>query len=303
MDRQEWLAKRRQCVTGTDVARIVGISKWGGPLDVYAEKLGLVEDKEPTEYMEWGNRLEALIAEKYAEVTGVEVKKGEFLQDDIFGGTPDYLWTNGLGGLECKTASSFMKAEWGAEHTDEIPQAYFIQCQWYMHLTGVDRWDVAVLFDGRKFAIYNLEYRPMLVNELLKRARAFWNDHVVPQIPPKAAGSSEAINAIFRREFENIENVDAENDIVNAISNLIVLKSEIKHLEKRQENLENIIKARIGRSSGVFCAAGTATWKEPKPRQVIDYKGIIAECKIPRQIIEKHTTLVDSSRRFLIKTT
>ena len=45
-------------------------------------------------------------------------------------------------GLECKTASEYLKKEWKDE---EIPVAYLLQCQHYMAVTGYEAWWIAVL--------------------------------------------------------------------------------------------------------------------------------------------------------------
>lgn len=301
MDRTEWLARRRECITGTDIAQIVGLSKWGGPLEVYADKLGLVEQSdEIPEHMQWGQILESVVADEYARRTGRQLVKGTFVRDGILGGTPDYLCKDVDCGLECKTSSGFAAAEWGDADSDEVPATYYLQCQWYMHLTGRESWDLAVLIDGRQYRIYHLHYKPSLVNELIKRARAFWSDHVLAKVPPSGNARSDTLNAVYKRESDDLVET-SDTEVIEAMQELIQVRADIKELEKRDEKLTNRIKAAIGHNTGITCAYGSATWKEPKPSKKVDYKAICSEIKIPESLILKHSYVTESSRRFLLK--
>lgn len=70
LTRAEWLAKRRELITASDVAAILGEDVFGrSQLSVYAEKVEGVE-LVPTVRMRRGIRLEPYIAGEYAEVTG-----------------------------------------------------------------------------------------------------------------------------------------------------------------------------------------------------------------------------------------
>jgi len=63
--RAEWLEQRRQGIGASDAAVILGLTKWKSPMGLYAEKTGLVPmGQEETDLLEWGNRLEPVIALK-----------------------------------------------------------------------------------------------------------------------------------------------------------------------------------------------------------------------------------------------
>jgi putative phage-type endonuclease len=68
-NRAEWLAARRRFITASDVAAVLGLSPFGSPLSVYAAKVAGVEMEE-TPWMRRGRRMEAVVADEYAEVTG-----------------------------------------------------------------------------------------------------------------------------------------------------------------------------------------------------------------------------------------
>jgi putative phage-type endonuclease len=72
--REAWLAARRDYLTASDVAAVLGEDVYGrGPLSVWLEKVKGVEVVE-TPWMRRGRRLEQVIAEEYSEVTGRTVR-------------------------------------------------------------------------------------------------------------------------------------------------------------------------------------------------------------------------------------
>ena len=71
-------------------------------------------------------------------------------------------------GLECKTANAFMADKWGPSQEDEIvsgkvvtdhqiPLYYETQIQWYMAVTGIKKFYVAVLIGGQDFRLYEVK--------------------------------------------------------------------------------------------------------------------------------------------------
>jgi putative phage-type endonuclease len=67
--REQWLLRRRELITASDCAAILGLDPHRRPSDVYLEKIGarVVEETDP---MKWGRRLESAIAEGYRDETG-----------------------------------------------------------------------------------------------------------------------------------------------------------------------------------------------------------------------------------------
>ena len=77
-------------------------------------------------------------------------------------------------GVECKNRNYFNHGEWGEPGTDEVPLEVTAQVHWSMRVTGLPRWDVAVLLGGNRLGIYHLEYDEELAQQLwLKLAEAF----------------------------------------------------------------------------------------------------------------------------------
>lgn len=75
MGRAEWLEVRRESIGGSDASTIVGLSKWSSPMSVWADKLGMLEEKPETEAMRMGRDLEGYVADRFTEATGKRVEK------------------------------------------------------------------------------------------------------------------------------------------------------------------------------------------------------------------------------------
>src|SRR5690606_15812693 len=116
-----------------DVPKILGLSQWGSPLTVYAEKVHGIFDDSETLPMMLGSALEPVIRKQYETHWGVETYKPE---DDVvmhecgvLGAQVDwYAIEQGIKRpVEAKTLSILKLAEWGEEGTDEVPRDYLLQ--------------------------------------------------------------------------------------------------------------------------------------------------------------------------------
>src|ERR1051325_2481740 len=141
------LAARVTGIGASEIASICGLSPYETPLDVYLRKLGLVGEAEEDGSMEWGKRLEPVVARKYTEVTGIELT-GDGLETlrhperRWMLATPDRIAEDRSRLVEIKTGGHFAASEWGRPFTDEVPRRYLVQCAWQMAVTGIDLCDV-----------------------------------------------------------------------------------------------------------------------------------------------------------------
>ena len=68
-DREEWLKVRESGIGGSEVATICGLNKWESAYTLWAKKTHRIEapDLSGREPIEWGNRLEPVIIDKFAD--------------------------------------------------------------------------------------------------------------------------------------------------------------------------------------------------------------------------------------------
>jgi hypothetical protein len=67
MTREQWFEERRKGIGGSDAAAVAGLSRYRTPIQVYMEKLGLIDPPEENEAMYWGKKLEDLVAEEFSQ--------------------------------------------------------------------------------------------------------------------------------------------------------------------------------------------------------------------------------------------
>ena len=215
----DWLDARRTGIGGSDVAAIVGVSKYAGPTTVFYDKLGALPDQDNAA-MEWGRRLETAVRGKFAD------EHPEFCVVDGPGlvAHPDRRWqlatVDGLASegphgapfavVEVKTGRCGSD-EWGDELTDEVPLPYLCQVIWYLDVFGLDVGFLAVLLDGRDYREYQIDYDAELAGKLRGHAEAFWTRHVLPRIPPDPDGL-EATAEVLALQHNPVRKSEAQLD-------------------------------------------------------------------------------------------
>lgn len=294
--RDEWLSERRKGVGGSDIAALMGINPWKTPLDVWRDKTGRHEenrDPESLERMHWGSVLEDIVAKEYAARTGRKVQRiNSILQcamtpiaqaniDRAIVANGSRARWNGeklLGSdrlLECKTAHALAQngEEWGEPGTDQVPAQYHLQCQWYMGICQVYRCDLAVLFGGQRFSIYNLTFDPELFVMLIETAVEWWVAHVIRDEPPLPQSEIEARQRWARHQ--DGKQIEVDSDIAEAINDLIVIKAEIKSLQDTEKSLKDMIFPALEDAETIFYQGRKlATYKANKDSTKTDWKSL-----------------------------
>lgn len=300
--REDWLLQRQKGIGGTDIAAILGIHPYKSAIDVYLGKLGLSEPVDITDAMWWGNYLEAGVAQKYSDETGFKVLRGEAVASVFnpercgvfngqtlvhhpelayFLGTPDgVVVPNGNydRGLEIKTAG-FKSEEWGKPGTDEVPAHYLLQCAWYMLVTGIDVWDLAVLFHGNESAIYQIRRNPELEQQMIEAGRAFWNDNILKEVPP-AVDSSESYGRYLARKFSigSADLVPETPEITQWAERLREAQKIGKQAELDECLAKNNLAALIADAGGCKTSLGKVGWVRAKNKSfTTDYATAFAE--------------------------
>lgn len=185
LSHDEWLKYRQMGLGGSDIAAIMGYSKFKSPIAVYLDKIGELPPLEDNPRMKAGRIMEPVIAEWFAEDTGLKVwRQNAVFQDPIhkFMLANIDRWLPGKNaGLEIKNTSEFCRHEWEGS---QAPTEYVLQCNHYMAVTGADRWYIAVCIGGWDFQWRIIERNEELIQNLIVIERTFWEDHVLVKSPP-----------------------------------------------------------------------------------------------------------------------
>lgn len=296
--RQEWLAQRRTGIGGSDVAPILGMSKWTTPLQVYEDKIGIGQEQEDNPAMKWGRIHEPSIRQEYAETTGRTV----YVPDGIIAHPKYPFMLASLDGItdddrvfEAKTARS--ADGWGEPGSADVPEAYALQVQHYLAVTGKQIADVAVLIGGSDFRIYTLEADKDLQEMLYEAESQFWS-RVLARNPPEATTLSDSVRAFGRSESQGL--VQASSQAVGAWAELKRVREMLAELEAAEEACKAIITKEIGNLGDTLVEGGAvlATWKLAKGRSSFDTKAL--QQAYP-QIYAAFVSEGQPSRRLLIK--
>lgn len=271
MSREEWLERRRHSIGGSDAAALVGLSKYSSAYSVWADKTGRLEDKPDTEAMRIGRDLEEYVAQRWVEETGKRVQRCNqmiynsdypFAHADI-----DRAVIGENAGLECKTTSTLDVKQFKGV---EFPEKYYAQCVHYMAVTGAQRWYLAVLVFGKGFFTYTLERDEAEIEALMTTERSFWL-HVESDTPPAADGSeatAETLSAIYHGEDTEEADLFGRDTLLDEY---IQIKRQMKALDDRKTEIENIIKADMQERTRGTAGRYTVSWK-PQTRSTFQVK-------------------------------
>jgi putative phage-type endonuclease len=181
----EWYAQRRAGITATDLPKILGLSRYGNALSVWADKRGDLPPDTAGEAALWGKILEEPVAQEWAARNGVNVlpigtvAHGEHRWqlaslDRLVIGCPD-----GPCPLEVKTRSAFVGGDWRGD----IPDDVLAQVTWQMHVTGYTHTHLAVLIGGQELRSFIVPLDPDVEALVTAEATRVWG-HVQTGTPP-----------------------------------------------------------------------------------------------------------------------
>ena len=300
------LERRRRGICGSDIAKILGMSPYGGPFDVWLDKIGQSGETTQTEAMRWGHKHEPTIiaefAERHPELGPVSLNNNKTwanMTDAWMLGTPDALFRDEWHGLEVKTAS-FNRGEWGESGTLKVPKHYYLQCLWYMAVMEWDTWHLAVLIGTNDYREYKFHRDIDVEAQLIERARAFWTDHVLADVAPEV-DASPAVAEYIKRKFptptdEMLPATDEQTQLFEALE---VARRVSDSATAAKDELENKLKFAIGGAAGIQFPTGKITWKRSRDGKNTDWQTVATEAGASAELIAAHTEVRPGSRRFL----
>lgn len=274
-DHEAWEKLRMNGIGGSDVAVIMGYNPWKKPYALYCEKVGLVppEDLSENEAVEWGTKLEPIVAQKFSEVTGKKLKRWGTVCN------PDAPWQMAnfdrliVGedcGLECKTANAFKQEEWEG---DNVPDAYYCQVQWYQFLSGFNGWWIACLIGGQHFEYKYVPRNDAFIADMLEKVTDFWENHVLAKVPPDIDGSESSSEAV-KKAYPTSNGMETAlpYTALEIIKRLDELDKTLAIIKEQQDEGKNQLKLMLGENEIGIIDDRKVTWKTQKGRTTIDSK-------------------------------
>ena len=266
MDRLVWLRDRQTLIGATDITRLLGVApaSWGGAFRVWRDKVEAPgANTEDEDWSYWGRALEPLIAQRYGELLGVEVKAwadghspiARSASHQYIGASPDWYVVGKTPledrVIECKTVSAFMADEWGPSGSAQIPLHYQRQVQWQLgclqHPTAI----IAALIGGNDFRWYPVLADDEWFQHAASFAESWYENHVVNNAPPIPDRRSDIV---VGAPAENGLILTADDDLGELIDERKVWKlrerEAAEHLKKLDAHFVHALGAQFDQING-----------------------------------------------------
>lgn len=288
----EWYAARREGVSASEIAAVVGLSPWTSRFDLWWLKRDGTNSQAENNYMRRGRRYEALVLEDFAEehpeyyvapsatcrnlerpwqVSTPDGLAYEFA-DEMLSVRPliPAAITEGHEPIAVIEAKTGQRNEWGEPGTDDIPVQYRCQVLWQMDTLGLSVAYLPVLF-GDQYAEYVVEYDETDVRILREAAEQFLADVRSGSAPP-VDGTVATARRLKKLHPSIVEGTVEVRPAV--IAQYQAAKRLRDAAEARMRLAENRVRAALG-DHNIACVDG----QKVASRSVYDVKPRVQEVK------------------------
>jgi putative phage-type endonuclease len=275
MERAEWLEQRRKGIGGSDIAAVLGVSKFATPFDVWVGKIhGRAEFSTPDTRR--GNHLEPGIASWYGEEAECVMSKAESISHPHMSFarcTPDFLASKAGEHWVVSIKAPRRSEGWGEPGSESVPLGYYLQIQWEMMVLSAlghpaaAKGEIVALLYG-ELARYPIAPNPDVQLGALAKAREFWERYVATQTPPPL-DSGESVGPWLSRRYASAparEFVPSTPEIDLLALEWQQAEQKIKGLEERIDGIKNKVRDAIGSedAAGIEGPFGRIGWRSDK---------------------------------------
>jgi putative phage-type endonuclease len=274
--RDDWLQDRKRGIGASDAAAVVGLHPWVSPLALFYDKTGqLVVDEPPTEAMEWGLRLEPVVAQAWAEKNGRRLRRFEPYDPAARYTHPDLPWmVASLDGIvlddydqaeavyEGKTASGWSAADWD----EGVPGYIYVQVQHQLAVTGLPVAHVACLVGGSRYLQETVERDDETISALIESETRFWRA-VEAGGPPPLADSHPSTGQVLKARWDETlaEAVDLGEQGLQLVRQRHHAKRAADTAATDQAEAENRLRQLLAdHEVGTVYGEIAATWRQDK---------------------------------------
>ena len=272
-DRSAWLAARRQYVTASSVAAILGLDQARGALDVYAEHVAPPSPEGDSvdlfDRRVWGKALERSVLETAAKAYGWQVGGGGELlvsrQHGWLGATLDAeILSAGCSQwlvYEGKCVDLYRARDWDEEH-GLPPDRVLCQAQTQLLVTGAPVCVVFALIGGNRPCRIDVTPDAELQQLIVEATHEFWDRIQTLSPPPADWRSRDALKRLYPQESG--ESIELSAEAAEWTAELQELSAKRLACERREDELKNLLRATLGHASyGLLpCeVAGKSVWK------------------------------------------
>ena len=205
-------------------------------------------------------------------------------------------------GLEIKTAGVSQYELWKG---DEVPDAYYAQCQHYMLVTGFPMWYIAVLIGGNEGIIKEVPRNEDFIAMLFEAEQEFWKsveERTMPDVDGMKS-TSEALAEMYpQAKADSVLQLPSTDELEKIFADYERYDAIIEDSKLLKTECENRLKVLMGDNEVCIVGDGDTqhkiTWKNVKGRTTIDGKKLQKEMP---DVYEQYKKVGAPSRRFEIK--
>lgn len=296
---------RRSGIGASEVASILGLDARRTPLALWLDKTGQRPPFEGNEWTRMGHRLEAVIADSYAERRGVTLTpcatRRHATHPHIFA-TPDRAVEGESTLVECKSVfSPRVMTQFGEDGSSDYPHAYAVQCMVQAAVYDVDVVHLAALI-GAELRVYRVPRDLDRERRLLDAVEAWWDRYIVGGERPAMDGSDAAHEWIARKFPKDTGDVLIADPITAAlVRQVVATHEERKAAEAAYEVAKQNLQVVLGDASAVVAeGVGKVSWRKANGTLKTEWEAVAREAGADDALIAKHTRSVGGSRRFLV---
>lgn len=178
---------RKTGLGGSDMPIVLGLSPFTSPFELWLEKRGLKEPFAGNAATKWGKKLEALVADEFAEVHGCKLRsKNQTARREDHPWAMAHIDRKVVGERACWEGKTTISEEgWGKEFTDEVPRHILPQAHHQLWVEDLDLCYVSVFLLHRREVKHYVVERSQRWDDLLAwRGAEFWEFVQTETEPP-----------------------------------------------------------------------------------------------------------------------
>ncbi len=297
LSHEDWIRCRKQGIGGSDCGAICGLNPYSTAISVFMDKTTNDTDNFDNEAMRQGRDLEAYVAERFMDATGLKVRRVNaiYYNEDypyMFASVDRMIVGQNIG-LECKTTNILNADKW---KDGDVPAHYQLQCHHYMAVTGAVAWYIAVVIMGKEFKYVRIDRDEEIIKNLISIETDFWNNHVQTGVMPAPDGS-KAADTIINQYFRNAKRETVTlHGFTDKLQRRYELSELIDKLEREKKQLEQEVKLAMADAEVAICGSYEISWKN-----VVTPKLDVERIKSELPDIYRSYLKDMESRRFTVK--
>ena len=288
---------RRSAIWSGDSRKVAN----GKMVDVILEKQGKKEipDLSGIEAVQMGHTMQPIIGKLAQQKLKMELKEADYAithpKHTWFRSHFDFISADNQCLVEAKNYNMAVRSKFDPD-TNRIPDADYAQLVHEATCHNVSRIFLAVLFGGQEFHTFEFHISDQEKDDLIQKMATVWGYCQADTLPP--AETIEQTKIIYPSSSTAV--ITATQQIERAVAQLRDVKTQIKHLEATEEQIEVAVRNLMGECQEIRTVDGQTlvTWKSNKSSS--RFSADLFKQAMP-DVYEKFVIDMPGSRRFLVK--